>query len=131
MLRTLLFVSVALLVLVAPGCKGGGGGNRRRDEPAPEPEPARREREPKNDAEPAPAYAAEPHHWSYYPDEPLYFCDRHQHHWIKDGRRWKHVEQFAGRPNYAAHILANQGEFEIHVKHDQHAREYPVGSRRR
>jgi hypothetical protein len=127
MRRALVFVSIAVLVLLAPGCKGGGG-NRRRDEPAPAPEPAR---QPREAAEPLPAYAAEPHHWIYYPDEPLYFCDRHQHHWIKAGRRWKHVEQYDARPNYAAHILANQGEFEIHAKHDEHAREFPPGSRRR
>lgn len=113
---------VGLLLLVAlAGCVRQ---RRDRGDPPPPPPPAATEA-------PRPEYADRPHKWAYYPDEPLYFCDRHQHHWIKDGGRWQHVEQYDARPNYPAPMLANQSEFEIWRRHAEHAREYPPGSRRR
>ena len=65
-------------------------------------------------------------------DEPLYFCDRHRHHWVPDGvGGWAHIHEYdLGRPNYSAPILSNQGEFEIFMNHDAHSAEYPPGSRR-
>lgn len=120
-------VVVSIVSLVLAGASGCAHRERRRErnEPAPAPAPQRAP------AEPGCEHADGPHKWAYYPDEPLYFCDRHQHHWIKDGRRWRHVERYDARPNYAAHMLANQSEFEIHRRHDEHAREFPPGSRRR
>lgn len=117
---------VGLLLLVA--LSGCAHKERRRDrgDPPPPPPPAKTEPQ-----EPRPDYADRPHKWAYYPDEPLYFCDRHQHHWIKDGSGWKHVEQYDARPNYPAPMLSNQSEFEIYQRNAEHAREYPPGSRRR
>lgn len=127
--RIFLFTTMLVLLMLPTGCRG----RRRKKAPPPEPvmEPA---------AEEAPAgMASEPcdsqdsaHHWIYYPDEPLYFCDRHRHHWLPDGvGGWAHIHEYdLGRPNYAAPILSNQGEFEIYMNHDMHAADYPPGSRR-
>lgn len=122
MRRCVLGLSLALALLGTSGCRHR---ERRRDDSPPPPPPA-----PKTADEPRPDYADQPHKWAYYPDEPLYFCDRHQHHWIKDGRRWRHVERYDARPNYAAPMLPNQSEFEIYLRNDEHARQYPPGSRR-
>ncbi len=126
--RVLLIASALLLLLAPTGCK-----RRKRRDPQPEPVVV-------DVHEPAPVgIASEPcdsearaHHWIYYPDEPLYFCDRHRHHWIPDGvGGWAHIHEYdAGRPNYAAPILSNQGEFLIFENHATHSATYPPGSRR-
>ena len=124
--RVLLIASALLLLLAPTGCK-----RRKRADPAPQPVVT-------ESAAPV-GIASEPcdsedraHHWIYYPDEPLYFCDRHRHHWIPDGvGGWAHIHEYdAGRPNYAAPILANEGEFLIFQSHGSHAATYPPGSRR-
>ena len=124
--RVALVASILLLLFAPVGCK-----RRKRANPQPEPVAA--------DPAPAVGIASEPcdsedrpHHWIYYPDEPLYFCDRHRHHWIPDGvGGWAHINEYdAGRPNYAAPILANQSEYLIWQNHDAHAANYPPGSRR-
>jgi len=94
------------------------GGCERRKRPKKEPKP-----EPAASSAPRPVYADRPHHWIYYPDEPIDFCDRRQHHWV-------HVEELADRPNDSAAILANQKESEIHRRRAEHAEQYPPGWRR-
>lgn len=131
-MKNTLWMSLALLALLSTGC----GPRRRRAEPEPAPVVA----------EPAPVAApavqaisddpcdsqARAHHWTFYPDEPLYFCDRHRHHWIPNGvGGWAHIHEYdTGRPNYAAPILRNQGEFEIYTRYEEHSVEFPPGSRR-
>ena len=129
--RLILFATLTLLLALPTGCKG------KRRKKAPPPEPVMEEAP---IVEEAPVgMASEPcdsqeraHHWIYYPDEPLYFCDTHRHHWIPDGvGGWAHIHEYdLGRPNYAAPILSNQGEFDIYLNHSAHAADYPPGSRR-
>ncbi len=120
-------LTLALALLAASGCANR---ERRRDRGGdPPPPPPSAKAAPASEARCE--HADKAHKWAYYPDEPLYFCDRHQHHWVQEGGSWRHVEQYDARPNYAAHMLSNQSEFEIHTRNAEHARAYPPGSRRR
>ncbi len=135
-MKKTLWMSLVLLALLSSGCV-----RRRKRRAEPEPTPVAAEPAPVA-AEPAPTVQAIPsdpcdsqarrHHWIFYPDEPLYFCDTHRHHWIPDGAgSWAHIHEYdQGRPNYAAPILSNQGEFDIYQRYEEHSVEFPPGSRR-
>jgi hypothetical protein len=133
-MKKTLWMSLALLALISTGC----GRRRRRAKPEPAPvvvaEPAPVAAAPAVQAIPDDpcTHQARAHHWIFYPDEPLYFCDTHRHHWIPNGAGgWAHIHEYdQGRPNYAAPILSNQGEYEIYQRYEEHSVEFPPGTRR-
>jgi hypothetical protein len=130
--RFTLVLSGALLTVALVGCR------KRSRKPEPEPHAHHEEphaEEPHTEAPPPVncEHADKAHHWIYYPDEPLYFCDRHQHHWVcEPGDRWVHYgsEYQDRRPNYAAIILSNETGHDIYHDYDRHCADYPPGSRR-
>ena len=137
--RTVLTRALGFALASIPliGCGGRRRRRKKRKQPEAEvyPEPAEVYPEPAEAyveegalVDPWPDYADRPHHWIYYPDEEAYFCDRHQHHWIQEGGRWVHTEEWK-RPNYAAPIL-KASEFEVYKSHAETAAAWPHGSRR-